>query len=89
MKRFSLVSFVVIALVIALAIAVPAIAHERREVGEARLRLSSNIGWRVEPAYTNLFNRPELRQNEQPIEGLETSYGGHATARGDGRIGTL
>lgn len=40
----------------AMAVAVPALAHEPRVVGEYQLA----FGWRSEPAYTNQLNGPEL-----------------------------
>jgi len=60
-------------------------AHEGREVGDGKYEIV--FGWRVEPAYTNLLNGPEMEINthgtdEQPVEGLdetlklEVSYGG-------------
>jgi len=61
-------------------------AHEGREVGDGKYEIV--FGWRVEPAYTNLLNGPELEINthggseETPVEGLdetlqlEVSYGG-------------
>jgi hypothetical protein len=70
MKKFRL-SMVVLALSLLLTLALPAMAHEHREVGEAAI----TFGWRVEPAYTTLFNGPELHiahhETEEPIEGLE------------------
>ena len=70
MKKLRL-SMVVFALGLLLTLALPAMAHEGREVGEAMIV----FGWRVEPAYTTLFNGPELsivnHDTEEPIEGLE------------------
>ncbi len=62
-------------------------AHEGREMGDGKYEIV--FGWRVEPAYTNLLNGPELEINthgtdEQPVEGLdeslqlEVSYGGRS-----------
>jgi hypothetical protein len=60
----------------------PAAAHEGREVGDYVIEL----GWRVEPAYTTLFNGPEFtvvtHGDEKGVEGLEdtlsieVAYGG-------------
>jgi hypothetical protein len=72
------------ALTLVLTFALPSLAHEHREVGEAAI----TFGWRVEPAYTTLFNGPELfiahHETEEPIEGLEEtlkleiSFGGQS-----------
>jgi hypothetical protein len=68
MKNFRLS---VLVLALSLLLTLTATAHEGREVGE----VSIVFGWRVEPAYTTLFNGPELRiahhETEEPIEGLE------------------
>jgi hypothetical protein len=51
-------------------LALPAAAHEGREVGEVILV----FGWRVEPAMTGFPNGPELTvmtHNEEGVEGLE------------------
>jgi len=70
MKKVRL-SIFVFALSVLLTLALPTLAHEGREVGEALIV----FGWRVEPAYTTLLNGPELFINhhdtEEPIEGLE------------------
>ncbi len=60
-----------VAMVIGLLLALPALAHESREVGEYAIE----FGWRIEPAYTDLLNGPEIVVIEQdggaPVEGLE------------------
>ncbi len=82
MKQFVRLG-VVLAVLLALFATVS--AHEGREVGDGKYEIV--FGWRVEPAYTNLLNGPELEINtvgtdEQPVEGLdetlqlEVSYGG-------------
>ena len=82
MKQFVRLG-VVLAVLLALFATVS--AHEGREVGEGKYEIV--FGWRVEPAYTNLLNGPELEINtvgtdEKPVEGLdetlqlEVSYGG-------------
>ena len=82
MKQFVRLG-VVLAVLLALFATVS--AHEGREVGDGKYEIV--FGWRVEPAYTNLLNGPELQINthgtdEQPVEGLdetlqlEVSYGG-------------
>lgn len=59
--------------VLLLALVLPALAHEGREVGEYVIE----FGWRIEPAYTDLLNGPELFITEHgtdtPVEGLEDS----------------
>jgi hypothetical protein len=74
MKRIRLVLLTLI-LTLALALALPAAAHEGREVGEGADAAVITFGWRVEPAYTTLFNGPELsienHDTGEPIEGLE------------------
>lgn len=68
MKKFRLS---VLVLALSLLLTLTAMAHEHREVGEAAI----TFGWRVEPAYTTLFNGPELHiahhETEEPIEDLE------------------
>jgi hypothetical protein len=64
--------------------ALPAIAHEERQVASYDMEL----GWRNEPAYTTLFNGPEIFVHKQgtgeAVEGLEdtlqleVSYGGQS-----------
>ena len=84
MKQFVRLG-VVLAVVLALFATVS--AHEGREVGDGKYEIV--FGWRVEPAYTNLLNGPELEitthgTDEQPVEGLdeslqlEVSYGGRS-----------
>lgn len=53
MKKLRLIALLTLML---LALAAPAAAHEGREVGGYTIV----FGWRVEPAYTNLFNGPEF-----------------------------
>ncbi|MEZ4669527.1 MAG: hypothetical protein R3E39_16610 [Anaerolineae bacterium] len=77
--------FLVVGLLLAALIA-PVSAHEGREVGETLIE----FGWRLEPAYTNLLNGPELtietHDDGKPVEGLEetllieVSYGGKSKA---------
>ena len=82
MKQFVRLG-VVLAVLLALFATVS--AHEGREVADGKYEIV--FGWRVEPAYTNLLNGPEIEINtkgtdEQPVEGLdetlqlEVSYGG-------------
>ena len=52
--RFMMILILVTALLIL--VVAPASAHEEREVGAYDMEL----GWRVEPAYTGLFNGPEF-----------------------------
>src|SRR5215813_12235200 len=60
MKRIRLIGLV-IALGILLTLAlVPALAHEQRTVGSYVVE----VGWRVEPTYTNLLNGPVVFVNE-------------------------
>jgi hypothetical protein len=64
--------------------ALPAVAHEEREVGSYDMEL----GWRVEPAYTTLLNGPEIfvhkHDTGDAVDGLEdtlqltVSYGGRS-----------
>lgn len=58
--------------------AVPAFAHEGREVGE----YSIVFGWRVEPAYTGILNGPEItvtrHSHEEAADEAEHSEGDHA-----------
>jgi hypothetical protein len=56
MKRLALLAVVGVVLVVAAALGIPALAHEGREVGEVEIV----FGWRVEPAYTGIFNGPEF-----------------------------
>jgi hypothetical protein len=62
-----------LALVLVLLSLLPVAAHEGREVGEFLI----TFGWRVEPAYTELLNGPELsiveHDSEAPVEGLEST----------------
>jgi hypothetical protein len=68
MIKRMLVIMLLIGLVLGIA---PAAAHEGREVGDYLIE----FGWRMEPAYTELLNGPELtvvtHDSEQPVEGLE------------------
>lgn len=61
-----------------LIVVIPASAHEGREVGEYTIV----FGWRVEPAYTGLFNGPELtitmaNEHEEPEETATEKVGEH------------
>ncbi|MBI1279630.1 MAG: hypothetical protein GC179_15995 [Anaerolineaceae bacterium] len=82
MKQFVRLGVV---LMVVLALFATVSAHEGREVGDGKYEIV--FGWRVEPAYTNLLNGPEIHVNaigtdEQPVEGLdetlqiEVAYGG-------------
>lgn len=85
MKRIRLAALVAM-LTLLLSVVLPSLAHEGREVGEGEDTSLITFGWRVEPAYTNLLNGPELfienHDTEAPVEGLEetlqleVSYGG-------------
>jgi hypothetical protein len=55
MKKARL-AVLVVGLMLALAVGIPAAAHEHRDVGS----YSIELGWRNEPAYTGLFNGPEV-----------------------------
>lgn len=69
-----------------LVFALPALAHEGREVGEQLIV----FGWRVEPALAGLINGPEVtithHDTEEPFEGaeetlqLEVSFGDQTMA---------
>lgn len=75
-----------VVLLLFVALFVPVSAHEGREVGDYVIEL----GWRVEPAYTTLFNGPEFtvvtHGDEKGVEGLEdtlsieVAYGGRTKA---------
>lgn len=56
MKRVRLAALLAVLVLAVAALAIPALAHEGREVGEYQIV----FGWRVEPAYTGLFNGPEF-----------------------------
>jgi hypothetical protein len=85
MKRIRLISVLAV-LTLLLSLVIPSFAHEGREVGEGADTALITFGWRVEPAYTDLLNGPELfienHDTEAPVEGLEetlqleVSYGG-------------
>ncbi len=69
-SRLALIALVAVLAIVALVL--PTIAHEGREVGEFEIE----FGWRVEPAYTTLFNGPEFTVKEHggseaPVLGLE------------------
>lgn len=63
----------IVGLLTALAIIPPALAHEGREVADGEYVIE--FGWRMEPAYTTLFNGPEFtveaHGSGDPIQGLE------------------
>jgi hypothetical protein len=64
------VLLVMIGVIVGLVALSPLSAHEEREIGT----YSVELGWRVEPAYTTIFNGPEIfvfDENEQAVEGLE------------------
>ncbi len=87
MKRFRLI-IPVAAVVLLLALILPSMAHEGREVGEGADAALITFGWRNEPAYTTLLNGPELyienHDADTPVEGLEdtltltVSFGGQS-----------
>jgi hypothetical protein len=55
-----------------LVLSLPAVAHERREVGPYEIA----VGWRVEPAYVGLMNGPEVfvsRAGEGDDHGHDTA----------------
>ncbi len=56
MKRLAFLALIGLVLIVTAALGIPAFAHEGREVGEAEIV----FGWRVEPAYTGIFNGPEF-----------------------------
>jgi hypothetical protein len=55
MKKARL-AVLIVGLMLVLAVGIPAAAHEHRTVGS----YSIELGWRNEPAYTGLFNGPEV-----------------------------
>jgi hypothetical protein len=59
MKKARLV-ILIAALLVVLAVSLPAAAHEHRTVGS----YSIELGWRNEPAYTGLLNGPEVFVHE-------------------------
>lgn len=85
MKRF--VQFGVVVLAV-LALFATVSAHEGREIGGGEYTME--FGWRVEPAYTTLFNGPELEIRghggeafDESIEvalEIEVSYAGQSKA---------
>ncbi len=86
MKRVRLVSLLAVLVLAVVALAIPTLAHEGREVGDYHIVL----GWRVEPAYTGLFNGPEftvtMHGGEEHEEGHEpegTPEPEHSDASGD------
>lgn len=56
MKRRVFLAVIGLILVVVAALVIPTLAHEGREVGEVEIV----FGWRVEPAYTEIFNGPEF-----------------------------
>lgn len=74
MKHIRLVlAAMMLALLTTLAIIPPALAHEGREVAGGAYIIE--LGWRMEPAYTTLFNGPEFTVESHdggtPVSGLE------------------
>ncbi|MEO8392710.1 MAG: hypothetical protein ABI700_06940 [Chloroflexota bacterium] len=65
--------FLVLILFALLAISLPVSAHEEREVGAYDMEL----GWRVEPAYVDIYNGPEFFVHDStsgdPVTGLEAT----------------
>ena len=80
MKKVFAIGLILVVVVLVVLVAMVA-AHEEREVGDYALEL----GWRVEPAYTDLFNGPEIfiekKASGEPVTGaddtlkLEVSFG--------------
>ncbi|MBL8155740.1 MAG: hypothetical protein JNM70_16270 [Anaerolineae bacterium] len=56
-----------------LAVALPLTAHEDRESGDGKYSIV--LGWRVEPAYTTLFNGPEFTVKPHGEDGHDDSAG--------------
>jgi hypothetical protein len=85
-RMIGLMMGIVLAAVVVLGVVLPAIAHEGREVADGEYTIV--FGWRVEPAYTNLFNGPEFfvegHDSGAGVTGLEdtltleVSYGGQS-----------
>ncbi len=83
MKKWLWLAMLAGVLLAVVALALPALAHEGREVAEEFL---VEFGWRNEPAYTTLYNGPEfsvkLHTDESAVVGLEETlklevrYGG-------------
>lgn len=71
-KRTVWMVFGMIALA-ALAVALPLAAHEDRESGGGKYEIT--LGWRVEPAYTTLFNGPEFTVKPSGEDGHDDSAG--------------
>jgi hypothetical protein len=69
--RRGLILGVGLALILVFVSLIPAAAHEGREVGDYVIV----FGWRVEPAYTELLNGPEVtiteHDTDEPVAGLE------------------
>ena len=77
MKRIRLVAL--LAALLLLALVIPALAHEGRTVGAYAIEL----GWRVEPAYTGIFNGPELFVNEAASDEATAEATPEMSADGD------
>ena len=58
-RRFRILSVLFTFMLLALSLTVS--AHEGREIGDYVI----NVGWREEPAYTNLMNGPEITISRQ------------------------
>jgi hypothetical protein len=56
-----------------LAVALPLAAHEDRETEDGKYTI--DLGWRIEPAYTNLFNGPEFTVKPSGEDGHDDSAG--------------
>ena len=74
MKRICLIVLIAV-LTLLLSVILPSLAHEGREVGEGVDKAVITFGWRVEPAYTDLLNGPEIfvenHDTDTAVEGLE------------------
>jgi hypothetical protein len=68
--RFLLICSVLLVFVIGV---LPASAHEGRDIGPYAVE----FGWRVEPAYAQVYNGPEIfihdHETEAPVEGAEAT----------------
>lgn len=82
MKKIRLAALITVLVLTVVVLAIPALAHEGREVGEYAI----TFGWRVEPAYTGLFNGPEFSVTTHGAEHEEaeaTPEAGHEDTGGD------
>jgi hypothetical protein len=70
-KRFW--STAVLLALLILVVALPLTAHEDRKAGDGKYEIV--LGWRVEPAYTTLFNGPEFTVKAHGGDGHDDSSG--------------